>query len=310
MKGKNNGLNAEVKKLKNKVDDLNAEVKNLKDENDGLNAEVKNLKDENDGLNIVVKNLKDEVDDVNTEVKELKDKVDDLKAQVRNLKDENHELNAEVKNLKDEVGDFNVKVRNLKDQVDDVNAENQKLQSKINKFKNFLTDETFRDFNIQIGDHKFPVHKFLIAARCPPLAEILKKNPELENLKMVDIPVDIFKVILKYFYTDELPGVNGMNVLHLYATAGKLKIKELMEYAATKIIQSLDSKNPHEVLKLSNKYNHDEMRYQAYEALKKKYPDVNFKSELAVDNDKLDAFMFQIKRKEEADREMEDMFNN
>ncbi|XP_070493828.1 uncharacterized protein [Chironomus tepperi] len=240
----------------------------------------------------------------------LKDKNAELNADNQNLKHEIDELNAEVKNLKEEVDDVNAKVRNLEGQVDDVNAQNQKLQSENRKFKNFLTDETFKDFQIQIGDHKFAVHKFLIAARSPTLAEILKNNPGLENLKMVDIPVGIFEVILKYFYTDELPGVDGMNILHLYATAGKLKIEELKEYAATKIIQSLDSKNPHEVLKLSNKYNHDEMRYQAYEALKKKYPDVNFRPELAVDNDQLDALMSQIKRKEEADRKMEEMFNN
>ncbi|XP_070494237.1 uncharacterized protein [Chironomus tepperi] len=216
----------------------------------------------------------------------------------------------ENKNLKDKNAELNADNQNLKDEVDDVNAQNQKLQAENRKFISFLTDETFKDFQIQIGDRKFAVHKFLIAARSPTLAEILKNNPGLENLKLVDIPVGIFEVILNYFYTDELPGVDGMNVLHLYATAGKLKIEELKEYAATKIIQSLDSKNPHEVLKLSNKYNHDEMRYQAYEALKKKYPDVNFRPELAVDNDQLDALMSQIKRKEEADRKMEEMFNN
>ncbi|XP_070504867.1 uncharacterized protein [Chironomus tepperi] len=224
-------------------------------------------------------------------------------------------VKEENKNLKDKNAELNAEVKNLKDAVDDVNAQNQKLQSEIHKLKksdikNFLADETFKDFHIQIDDHNFPVHKFLIAARSPTLAELLKNNPGLENLKLIDIPVGIFEVILKFLYTDELPGVDGINFFHLFAAAEKLKIEELKNFAALKIIKLINAENALKILKLSNKYNHDEMRYQAYEALQKKYPNVNFRLELAVDMDQLDAFMFQIKRKEDADRIMEEMFNN
>jgi len=180
----------------------------------------------------------------------------------------------------------------------------------LNDLKAFTQDETTKDFQIQIDDHEFPVHKFLLAARSPTLAEILKNNPEVENLNLVDISVEIFEIILKFLYTDELTDDEGTNFLHLFAAAGKLKIQELMNFAAVKIIQMITEENSLDILKLSNKYNHDEMRFRAFEAFKRKYPNANLKAEFAVDMDKIDKFIEAIKRKEEIDREIEEMCNN
>ncbi|KAL7013176.1 hypothetical protein ACKWTF_015234 [Chironomus riparius] len=83
---------------------------------------------------------------------------------------------------------------------------------------------------------KVKIHEFLLAARSPILAEILKSNPEVENLNLVEISVEIFKIILKFLYTDELPGGNGTNVLNLFAAAGKLKIEELKNFLGTKLL--------------------------------------------------------------------------
>jgi len=59
----------------------------------------------------------------------------------------------------------------------------------FNDLKTFTKDEATKDFQIQIEDHLFPVHKFLLAARSPTLAEILKNNPEVKILDLVDISV-------------------------------------------------------------------------------------------------------------------------
>jgi Leucine-rich repeat (LRR) protein len=180
----------------------------------------------------------------------------------------------------------------------------------LKDLKSFIQDDTFKDFSIQIEDQEFRVHKFLLAARSPTLAEILKNNPEVENLNLVDISVEIFEIILKFIYTDELPGEFEVNLMELFATAGKLKINELKEFATVKIIGQIDENNALNILKLSNKYDHDEMRFRAFAVLMKKYPNYNLKFEFADDIDKIDKFTDAFKRKEEVDREIEEIFKD
>jgi len=59
------------------------------------------------------------------------------------------------------------------------------------------------------------------------MAEIFRNNPEAANLNLVDIPVDIFEIILKFLYTDELPDENETNFVQLFVAANRLQIKEL-----------------------------------------------------------------------------------
>ena len=61
----------------------------------------------------------------------------------------------------------------------------------------------FKDFSIKIEDREFKVHKFLLAARSPTLAEMIKNNPDADELQLVDISVEIFEKILKYLYVSK-----------------------------------------------------------------------------------------------------------
>ncbi|KAL7013128.1 hypothetical protein ACKWTF_015209 [Chironomus riparius] len=94
----------------------------------------------------------------------------------------------------------------------------------------------------------------------------------------------------------------------LFAAADKLKIQELKNYAAAKIIQMITEENALDILKLGNKYDHEEMRFRAFEEVKKKYPNIGFKAELATDMDSIDKLIEAVKRKEEIEREIEKMF--
>ncbi|CAG9811139.1 unnamed protein product [Chironomus riparius] len=140
---------------------------------------------------------------------DLKTSEDNLKKENQELKDSKLKLEAELEQEK--FKNFKLVSRFETGIIDDVKA--------------FIEDETTKDFQITIDSHEFPVHKFLIAARSPTLAEILKNNPEVENLNLVDISVETFEIIHNFLYTDELPGDDGTNYLHLFAAAGKLKIE-------------------------------------------------------------------------------------
>jgi len=176
--------------------------------------------------------------------------------------------------------------------------------------KAHIQDETTKDFRIQIDDREFPVHKFLLAARSPTLAEILKNNPEVENLNLVDISMEIFEIILKFLYTDELPGDKGTNFLHLFAAAGKLKIQELKNFAACKIIDTIDAKYAMDALILSNKYEHDGLRQKAFDEVKKQYPRIEFLDKWATEPEAIIAIIEKFKKKEEAIRKLEEEFED
>lgn len=163
----------------------------------------------------------------------------------------------------------------------------------------FVHDKIFRDFTITIDNRFFQVHKSIIAARSPTLADILINNPEAENLNLVDIPVDIFEKILNFIYTAELPRNEGTNFVHLFAAAGKLKIEDLKNFAASKIKAEINTENALDILKLSNKYEHYGLTQNVFDVLKKRYPEVKFKDEWTNDIEKLREIINFIKKKEE-----------
>jgi len=199
----------------------------------------------------------------------------------------------------------------LETELDQEKLKNSELTDKnqtglFDSLKNFIQDETTKDFRIQIDDHEFPVHKFLLAARSPTLAEILKNNPEVENLNLVDISVEIFEIILKFLYTDELPGDDETNFLHLFAATGKLKIDELRNFAANKLINLIDENNAIEVFKLSNKYEHDELKQKAFNELRKCYPNYKFKDEWITKAEVVVKAIERFKKAEEEIRKFEE----
>jgi len=235
-----------------------------------------------------------------------------LEDENQGLKDTINSLNEDIGNLKNEVQNLNEKCQNLQDENHKINEKFQNYkEDNQSDIKNFLkTDEAFKDFRIQIDDQEFPVHKFLLAARSPILAEILKINSEVENLNLVDISVEIFEIILKFLYTDELPGDNGMNFLHLFAAAGKLRIQELKDFAANKIIDHIDAEKSLDILKLSNKYDHEGLRQSAFDKVKECHPKIEFKDEWAEDIDTLVKIVEAFKMKEEAIKKAEEEFKN
>jgi hypothetical protein len=250
--------------------------------------------------------------------------IENLQKNNQELRDENEELSAKLETA-DEFEMFPVAdygYMKYYEELSELAEQNSKLEEKIQELTEtpkgqlqgdlncFMQDESTKEFKIIIEGQEFPVHKFLLAARSPTLAELLKNNPEVENLNLVDISVEIFEKILKFLYTDEFPGDNGTNFLHVFGAAGKLQIPKLMSFAAQKLLEMSDYENPLEVLLLSNKYGNEELKQKAFVEVKKKYPNVELKEELADNVEKLTEFMKIMKIKEEAEMKMKEFINN
>jgi hypothetical protein len=217
-----------------------------------------------------------------------------------------------IKKIQFKVQETNKKLKydKVPEQLEVQPVVNKKSKSVCSDLRKFIQDETTKDFKIVIGDKDFPVHKFLLAARSPTLAEILKANPEVEHLNLVDISVKIFEKILKFLYTDELPGDDETNFLHLFAAAGMLKIEELKDFAATKLTDKMDQNNVLEIFKLSIKYEEKELRQKAFDELKRYNQNYKLKDEWIAKPEIVITAIEHFKKAEEAIRILEEEFGN
>jgi len=228
------------------------------------------------------------------------------KEEIKSLKEANEILIKQNQALKISDGVVRQEIQKVKEL-------NAKLDSQIdlnNEIQKFLIDDSLVDFKIIIGDHEFDVHKFLLIARSPTLADILRNNPYAENLNLIDIPVNIFEKVLNFIYTGEYSCEGETNLLQLLGAAGRLKIKKLQENVANKILDKINSKNALEVLNLSNKYDHNELRKKSFMKIKEMYPQMCFMDEWAFQTEQVTNAIELFKEKEEAIRKIEENFRS
>jgi hypothetical protein len=179
----------------------------------------------------------------------------------------------------------------LQNELKEEKLKNSKLTQKLEKgiigdVSKLIQDETAKNFKIIIHEQEFPVHKFLLEARSPTLAEILRNNPEAENLHLTDISVEVFEKILKFLYTDELT-YEDAGSLNLFAAAGILKIEDLKNFAAVRSTNLIKKETVQEVLLLSDKFGHEELRNNAFGEIKKYYPKIKFENSWINDVSKI-----------------------
>lgn len=169
-----------------------------------------------------------------------------------------------------------------------------------------IRSDEFKDFTILVGEEKFKVHKFLLAARSQVLADIIKNNIHAECFNLVDISVEIFREILKFIYTDELSNDN-IDFLHLFKAAEKLKIQNLSKLTIEKLIMKVNAENAFEMLTLSNKFNNEELRKKSFDEIKKFLGNESIDDRLAQKTDILEEIIKCKKEKDRMDAKLKDL---
>ena len=233
---------------------------------------IKRLKGTRRKLRIKTQNLEQSHKVLTEENQKLKKSQQHLQHLVQFMTTSEETLTTDLQKLKQ--AEMNCKISLQLEKSKHIQLPSQPQSSLQIDIKNFLQNQNFKDFRIQINDREFQVHKFILAARSPTLAEFMTQNPNADFLILDDISVNIFEIILMYIYTDELPGDDkGTNYLHLFAAACRLEILELKRFAASKVMDNINQQNAVEVLMLSNKHKHYEMKQKAFEEIKKSYPE-------------------------------------
>jgi hypothetical protein len=148
-----------------------------------------------------------------------------------------------------------------------------------NDVKSLLADDRFRDFTVTINHESFKIHKFILVARSPVIAQMINDNPSCDKLQLVDIPVGVFHSLIAFIYHDELP-VDDANLIEIYAAACKLQVTGLKEHASENLIDSVCDVNAVEVLAISCKYGDEDLMVKSFEEIRKMFPDKRLKGEL------------------------------
>lgn len=148
--------------------------------------------------------------------------------------------------------------------------------------KKLLASDEFKDFDIKIDETVFTVHKFLLAARSPVFSRLLNEAPDATEITFNEISVESFKVILNFVYDEKFPD-EGDNMLEVYAAAAKMEINQLKEFAASRLLESIDDTNALTIMRLAKKYESNELKLTAFNRIKLLFPDKKLKNELADD---------------------------
>ncbi|KAG5668068.1 hypothetical protein PVAND_016024 [Polypedilum vanderplanki] len=186
-----------------------------------------------------------------------------------------------------------------------LSSENLRLQKeslRLAELMKIFADEDFKDFTLKVGESSFKIHKTLFAARSSTLAEIFK-DIEGDFCELGDITEESFKIIYDFIYTEKFP--SDAKYFEIFEAANDLKIEDLIQITADYLLENINEENSLEILILSNKYEHEELRKTAFEILSKKYfPDRKLEEDLALQPEKL---MKLIEAKQKLEKEFENL---
>jgi hypothetical protein len=187
----------------------------------------------------------------------------------------------------------------------------EELQRQIAKMSEIqsalLSSDALKDFTINTGDSIFKVNKALLMARSPVICDLLKNNPETQELTLEDVEESTFKAVYDYMNSNEL--ADTAYHLEVYSAAAKFKMVDLKKQAAAYLLANMDEGNCFEVLVMSNKFEHKQLQQKAFEIIRTKiFPERKLEDELMKQPEKLRTIIMAKRRFEkELEKEFESL---
>lgn len=159
----------------------------------------------------------------------------------------------------------------------------------LDDMQSFILRGEFKDFVVKVAGREFKIFKVFLAARSETFAEYLRNNPGADSMEIKGISAEDFERVMNYVNFGRQPYAKNMS--DVFVAAGKLKIEGLKNVTAKALISSMkDEKNLGVLLKILNmafEHEHNELRLNAFEEIKKRFPSRQLKDELALQPEKL-----------------------
>jgi hypothetical protein len=213
------------------------------------------------------------VAEIRKEIDTLKNDNADLKKVNADLRKDNADLKKDNADLKKDSADLKKKDKTgLKRKFDKLETNYNNLSVEFKKLKQMKVNQIIYDFTVSINGKDFRVNKKILSSNSPVLKELIDKNRDADHLELQDISEKTFEQILNFMYSKNPPN-NATNLLELFAASGRLQMKELMDATAKILIEKVTPDNAPDIIKLCNKYAHEELGKKAFNELKKKFQD-------------------------------------
>ncbi|KAG5669579.1 hypothetical protein PVAND_017466 [Polypedilum vanderplanki] len=230
-------------------------------------------------------------------------------------------LQAKYKKLEERLKETqNGKNETMKTQDSDNGSKDTKSIKDVNKqyedkvtidIMRTIKDKKFKDFSIFIDDYEIPVHRIVLASRCPKFARMLT-DENVRHFSLFNITTTVFGRILDYLYYDKMPvkkeGENWKYV-EIFEAAVEYELDKLKEFAVIKIIKlELNKENAIKILELSNKHDNEELRNAAFNEIQISFHGVEIDISFAKDTEKVKKIIESLKKREQMLKEAEENF--
>ncbi|OXU26477.1 hypothetical protein TSAR_009240 [Trichomalopsis sarcophagae] len=158
---------------------------------------------------------------------------------------------------------------------------NQTFEKKLSdELVSLLDDEKYSDVTITIEDNEIEAHKLILAARSPVFASLLMENDTGNNnensssIEITDVKPKVFRMLLRYIYTDKIDGVDSDVAKDLLVAAIKYDVEGLRETCEEILYNSINVGNAIEILDIADQYNITELKSKASKFVAKNAPNV------------------------------------
>ncbi|KAI3851041.1 hypothetical protein MKX03_014466 [Papaver bracteatum] len=124
------------------------------------------------------------------------------------------------------------------------------------KLKSLLESEIGSDITIQVGSESFKAHKSILAARSPVFRAMffgLAGNPNMETVSIEDVDPFVFKAMLLFLYSDELPEA-ATTTQHLFDVADRFDLAQLKLICEAKLSEEITTDTVASTLVLAHQH--------------------------------------------------------
>eukprot|EP00475_Leptophrys_vorax_P042106 TRINITY_DN79440_c0_g1_i1.p1 TRINITY_DN79440_c0_g1~~TRINITY_DN79440_c0_g1_i1.p1 ORF type:complete len:403 (-),score=13.37 TRINITY_DN79440_c0_g1_i1:82-1290(-) len=126
-----------------------------------------------------------------------------------------------------------------------------------------LYSEEGSDVTFDVGGETVPAHKVILAARSPVLKALLygpMRDRREGNIPVTDIETPVFKALLHFIYTDDLPSTGPsaftpIMAQHLLAAADRYALDRLRLMCESKLCETVDADTVATTLALAEQHN-------------------------------------------------------
>lgn len=109
--------------------------------------------------------------------------------------------------------------------------------------ENYYNSKENTDALLRVENTEFPVHRAIVAARCPELGREISNNPPDDPVQITNISASTMQDVLYYIYTGKIRSLHSGNCVQMFAAANRFSLNEVKNVCLNLFRSSLTEDN-------------------------------------------------------------------